>query len=158
MTHKRRGKRPLSKRNSSSQNKDQFMDLAQAALEEADEEEEKRGLIGEVVEALIVNTGAPLVAEVISEQLRSQDIIERAAEMHEERKRLSPSPSLTEIESLKEPISDEEKEDTVKKRDTTDQPLMITEYSWRLFRLLLLASIVGLTCHFINVHRYPFFM
>lgn len=145
-------------------NKDRFIDLAQAALEEADIEEERKGVIHEVMEALIAKTGAPLVAEVISEQLRSQDVIERIAEHHEEeRKRLNESPLMTRIDStdsihsLKEPDDEEifeKKIDTLfdNERSRSPEPtiVIITEYLWRLFRILLLSSSVGLVYHFLS--------
>jgi hypothetical protein len=145
--------------------KDRFIDLAQAALEEADIEEDRKGVIHEVMEALIAKTGAPLVAEVISEQLRCQDVIERLAENHEEdRRRLNSSPHMTRVdstESLKAP-DDEELErdkmaidDTIQPKDLSlDKPefiMLFAEYLWRLFRVLLLSSLVGLVYHFLNV-------
>ena len=142
-------------------NRDRFIDLAQAALEEADVEEERKGVIHEVMEALIAKTGAPLVAEVISEQLRSQDVIERIAEHHEEeRKRLNESPLLERIDStdsinsLKEP--DEEFEDIRSdySNSCSNSPeprtMIIAEYLWRLFRLLILSSVVGVVYHFLS--------
>lgn len=136
-------------------NKDRFIDLAQAALEEADIEEDRKGVIHEVMEALIAKTGAPLVAEVISEQLRSQDVIERIAEHHEEeRKRLSSSPlmridSTDSIHSLKEPES--QVEVLILERSSSPEPIIpvIAEYLWRLFRVLILSSVVGLVYHFL---------
>lgn len=139
--------------------RDRFIDLAQAALEEADIEEERKGVIHEVMEALIAKTGAPLVAEVISEQLRSQDVIERIAEHHEEeRKRLNSTPLMTRIDStdsinsLKEPEVDIEQVQEIE-RTSSPEPTMtiIAEYLWRLFRVLLLSSLVGLVYHFLNV-------
>ncbi|CEP18338.1 hypothetical protein [Parasitella parasitica] len=109
------------------QHKDRFIDLAQAALEEANLEEERKGVIHEVMEALIAKTGAPLVAEVISEQLRSQDVIERIAENHEEdRQRINSSPHMTRVDStdsvnsLKAP-DDEELEQTDEKSTAKEQ-------------------------------------
>ncbi|EIE90342.1 hypothetical protein G6F46_012990 [Rhizopus delemar] len=143
MRHKRYSKRSLKR-------KDHFIDLAQEAFEEADKEEEKKGVIGEVMEALIVKTGAPLMAEVISEQFKSQEIIEkRAAEMHE---RKTPSPDC-----LKEPV--DEKLERIGLTDEDGHRLIsLAEYSWRLFRLLMLASLVGLICQFLNLHKkIPFY-
>ncbi|KAF7723223.1 hypothetical protein EC973_002161 [Apophysomyces ossiformis] len=135
--------------------KDRFIDLAQAALEEATMEEDQKGVIQEVVEALIAKTGAPLVAEVISEQLRSQEVIERIAESHEEeRQRMSASPvELFAPNILKEPESDATDEDpkiVLEHRDTIQPILLVSEYMWRLFRVLLLASLVGLVYHFLR--------
>ncbi|KAI9308211.1 hypothetical protein BJ944DRAFT_260674 [Cunninghamella echinulata] len=66
----------------SSQSKDQFIDLAYEAIQEAELEEDRKGVIEEVIDALINATDLPLVAEVIAEQLTSQDVIERTAEKH----------------------------------------------------------------------------
>lgn len=145
--------------------KDRFIDLAQAALEEADIEEDRKGVIHEVMEALIAKTGAPLVAEVISEQLRCQDVIERLAENHEEdRRRRNSSPLMTRVdstESLKAPDDEElerdkmDMDDTLQSEDLSlDKPefiMLFAEYLWRFFRVLLLASLVGLVYHFLNV-------
>ncbi|KAG1457416.1 hypothetical protein G6F56_006609 [Rhizopus delemar] len=147
MKPKRQGKKSSSK--GTQRNKDHFIDLAQEAFEEADKEEEKLGIIGEVMEALIVKTGAPLMAETISEQWRSQDVIEKVAEMHENRRRLSPSSSTASIECLKEPV-DEKIEEHVSTH-SSESLLSLAEYSWRLFRLLLLASLVGLVCRFLHL-------
>ncbi|RCI05359.1 hypothetical protein CU098_009095 [Rhizopus stolonifer] len=134
---------------------DRFIDLAQAALEEADIEEERKGVIHEVVEALIAKSGAPLVKEVISEQLHSQDVIERIAENHEEnQRRLNTNPMIRidSTESLKAP-DDEilEIQESMRTYDTPELLALFSEYLWRLFRVLLLASLVGLVCHFLNV-------
>lgn len=147
-----------------SQHKDRFIDLAQAALEEANLEEERKGVIHEVMEALIAKSGAPLVAEVISEQLRSQDVIERIAENHEEdRRRINSSPHMTRVDStdsvnsLKAPDDEEleqEDEHFSKTKEEDDRPetlVLFAEYLWRFFRVLLLASLVGLVYHFLNV-------
>ncbi|KAG2196778.1 hypothetical protein INT46_011147 [Mucor plumbeus] len=146
-----------------SQHKDRFIDLAQAALEEANLEEERKGVIHEVMEALIAKSGAPLVAEVISEQLRSQDVIERIAENHEEdRRRINSSPHMTRVDStdsmnsLKAPDDEElEQEDEhFSKTNEDDRPetlVLFAEYLWRFFRVLFLASLVGLVYHFLNV-------
>ncbi|KAG1140508.1 hypothetical protein G6F37_008474 [Rhizopus arrhizus] len=141
MRHKRYSKRSLKR-------KDHFIDLAQEAFEEADKEEEKKGVIGEVMEALIVKTGAPLMAEVISEQFKSQEIIEkRAAEMCE-RKTPSPSPDC-----LKEPVDEKLERIGVNDEEGHRSLISLAEYSWRLFRLLMLASLVGLICQFLNLHK-----
>ncbi|KAG0175630.1 hypothetical protein DFQ28_006606 [Apophysomyces sp. BC1034] len=134
-------------------NKDRFIDLAQAALEEATIEEDRKGVIQEVVEALIAKTGAPLVAEVISEQLRSQEVIERLAESHEEeRQRMSASPvDVFAPNLLKEPNTEGVMEEDPKILHDSIQPiLLVSEYMWRLFRVLLLASLVGLVYHFVR--------
>ncbi|KAG1427357.1 hypothetical protein G6F58_001073 [Rhizopus delemar] len=100
------------------------------------------------MEALIVKTGAPLMAEVISEQFKSQEIIEkRAAEMYE-RKTPSPSPDC-----LKEPVDEKLERIGVNDEDGHGSLISLAEYSWRLFRLLMLASLVGLICQFLNLHK-----
>lgn len=149
------GKRKASHRkNSDETNKDRFIDLAQAALEEADREEDRKGVIHEVMEALIAKTGAPLVAEVISEQLRCQDVIEKiAAEHHQEETLRKRSLARVEsTESLKEPDSDFEEEEIVTQKSIpTMEPSIpvIAEYLWRFFRVLILSSLVGLVYHFL---------
>lgn len=144
-------------------NKDRFIDLAQAALEEADLEEERKGVIQEVVEALISKTGAPLVAEVISEQLHSQDVIERLAEIHEENRRRTEDPrplarieSSDSINSIKSPDDEELERDKSEDElfiedDRSNRFILIAEYLWRFFRILILSSLVGLVCHFLHV-------
>ncbi|KAI8376227.1 uncharacterized protein BYT42DRAFT_498692 [Radiomyces spectabilis] len=139
--------------------KDRFTDLAEAALDEADMEEEQKGVIQEVVEALIARSGAPLVAEVISEQLRSQDVIERLAESHEEqrqrlRKRPSSPDSVIAPNILKEPVTEPIPEEAAAHEEEVEPVALLSEYLWRLFRLLLLASIVGLIIHFVYAHSY----
>ncbi|KAI9487417.1 MAG: hypothetical protein EXX96DRAFT_553129 [Benjaminiella poitrasii] len=145
--------------------KDRFIDLAQAALEEANLEEERKGVIHEVLEALVTKSGAPLVAEVISEQLHSQDVIERIAEHHEEDRRRSHGmtrvDSTDSVNSLKSPDDEElEKESAIietimessDKEENKPEPLaLFADYLWRFFRVLLLASLVGLVYHFLNV-------
>lgn len=142
--------------------KDRFIELAQAALEEAKMEEEQKGVLQELVEALIARTGAPMVANVILEQFQSQDVIERLAEDHfeqQERRRSScQEEKEQELNTLKEPTSEivEQEIDTsntTSKLDnntntTTDYIILISEYLWRIFRFLLLASLVGLVYHF----------
>ncbi|KAI9311748.1 hypothetical protein BX666DRAFT_1845837, partial [Dichotomocladium elegans] len=133
--------------------KDRFMELAQAALEEATLEEERKGLIYEVVEALIAQSGAPLVAEVISEQLRSQEIIEHLAESHQEEKKQKEerrrskqdvfAPTL-----LKEPPDAVLQVDDEDNHSASNRRWLISEYIWKLFRILMLASMVGLVYHF----------
>lgn len=137
-------------------NKDRFIDLAQAALNEADLEEERKGVIQEVMEALIAKTGAPLVAEVISEQLRSQDVIEKIAEHCEEedqKRRLNTLTRIDSVDSLKEPDIEEIEDIALLERSLSPEPTisLIAEYLWRFFRVLILASLVGLVYHFLNV-------
>jgi type I site-specific restriction endonuclease len=139
-------------------NKDRFIDLAQAALEEADIEEERKGVIHEVMEALIAKTGAPLVAEVISEQLRSQDVIEKIAEHCEEedQKRRFNNIDLIRtdsVDSLKEPDIEEIVDIALENRSLSPEPTisLVAEYLWRFFRVLILASLVGLVYHFLSV-------
>ncbi|KAI8377467.1 uncharacterized protein BYT42DRAFT_481856, partial [Radiomyces spectabilis] len=130
--------------------RDRFIELAQAALEQAIKEEDQKGVIREMVEALIARSGAPLVAEVISEQMRSQDLIEQLAERHQERRQLNddttPFPH-----TLKEPLDETLRSvNTAATYDETVEPMtLMAEYMWRFFRLLLLASIVGLIYHFL---------
>ncbi|SAL95020.1 hypothetical protein [Absidia glauca] len=59
---------------------DRFMELAHAALEEATKEEDAKGVLQELVERVLARTGAPLMAGIITEQLRSQEVIEQLAE------------------------------------------------------------------------------
>ncbi|GAN05343.1 hypothetical protein MAM1_0088d04813 [Mucor ambiguus] len=149
--------------------KDKFIELAQAALEEAKMEEEQKGVLQELVEALLARTGAPMVANVILEQFQSQDVIERLAEDHfeqQERRRSSSCHQQQEEEeqeqqlnTLKEPASEivEKEIDTSNitgtldpryTNTTADYIMTISEYLWRIFRFLLLASLVGLVYHF----------
>ncbi|KAI8977913.1 hypothetical protein BDB01DRAFT_801154 [Pilobolus umbonatus] len=147
----------------SQHDKDRFIELAQAALEEAKMEEEQKGLLHELIETLIAHTGAPMVADVILEQFRSQDVIEQLAEDHfnEQKRRNSRTmeeETLYSSNTLTEPINLEEDivstttfhQNTVV--DSPDMILLISEYSWRFFRLLILASLVGLIYHFMCVH------
>lgn len=157
--------------------KDKFIELAQAALEEAKMEEEQKGVLQELVEALISRTGAPMMADVILEQFRSQDVIERLAEDHfeqQERRRSCSSGSSSindnigqineySPNTLKEPSSEaHEKADTTnienqgimahcqddRSYSNFDTIMLISEHLWRVFRLLLLSSLVGLIYHF----------
>lgn len=146
--------------------KDKFIELAQAALEEAKMEEEQKGVLQELVEALLARTGAPMVANVILEQFQSQDVIERLAEDHfeqQERRRSSScqqeEQQKEQLNTLKEPASEiVEKEidtsDITNKLNlhtnttTADYIMTISEYLWRVFRFLILASLVGLVYHF----------
>jgi hypothetical protein len=154
--------------------KDKFIELAQAALEQAKMEEEQKGVFQELVEALISRTGAPMVADVILEQFRSQDVIERLAEDHfeqQERRRSSSSSSNSIDDSseqylpntLKEPSSEAHEKiytpntgnhgimpdyQDDRSYSNIDTIMLISEYLWRVFRLLLLSSLVGLIYHF----------
>ncbi|KAG2199006.1 hypothetical protein INT46_005023 [Mucor plumbeus] len=141
--------------------KDRFIELAQAALEEAKMEEEQKGVLQELVEALIARTGAPMVANVILEQFQSQDVIEKLAEDHfeqQERRKSSCQEEKEQLNTLKEPTSEviEQEIDTSNTTSnfgnnantTTDYIILISEYLWRIFRFLLLASLVGLVYHF----------
>ncbi|KAI7863982.1 hypothetical protein BDF14DRAFT_1839085 [Spinellus fusiger] len=136
--------------------RDPFIDLAQAALEEATVEEDQRGVIQEVVETLIAQTGAPLVVDAIAEQRQSQDIIEKLAESHQE-EQLKYKPNqhkyqYQEVGALKEPEEGTLPEAGPVTGPTTASPTgqCASEYSWRLFRVLLLASVVGLVYHCIG--------
>ncbi|KAI7849397.1 hypothetical protein BDC45DRAFT_520676 [Circinella umbellata] len=244
LNHRQRRKRPIhhnavvddySDRDDGDGNKDRFIELAQAALEEATLEDERKGVIYEVVEALIAKTGAPLVAEVISEQLRSQEVIEKLAESHEEeeeqRRRRSKqnvfAPSLLKeppdavLQPMDQVIEDDDtsvitaattnnsiivngdnsnnnsnnNNNTMNKshknyndnrknngngsgnhnnspvamiRSNSSMLLtaastsngrtwLISEYIWRLFRILLLASLVGLVYHFMCAYHQNLF-
>lgn len=147
--------------------KDRFIELAQAALEEADLEDERKGVLQEVLEALIAKTGAPLVAECISEQLRSQEVIERLAESHEEeeeRRRRDSKRHVFAPTMLKEPpdsVSDKDSRSSssssIISSSSTSRSWLISEYIWRLFRILLLASLVGLMYHFLCAYHHTLF-
>ncbi|KAG1137034.1 hypothetical protein G6F37_011439 [Rhizopus arrhizus] len=129
--------------------KDRFIELAQAALEQAKREEEEKGLIQELIETLLEHTGAPMVADVILEQFRSQDVIERLAEDHfiQQKRRTSSNTIDLLPNTLKEP--DQQQQETTKSiTNNSSSILIISEYLWRLFRLLLLSSLVGLVYHF----------
>ncbi|KAL9553713.1 hypothetical protein PS6_003797 [Mucor atramentarius] len=129
--------------------KDKFIELAQAALEEAKMEEEQKGVLQELVEALLARTGAPMVANVILEQFQSQDVIERLAEDHfeqQERRRSSSSSEIVEKEIDTSDITS--KLDLHTNTTTADYIMTISEYLWRVFRFLILASLVGLVYHF----------
>ncbi|KAI8880221.1 hypothetical protein K501DRAFT_255413 [Backusella circina FSU 941] len=138
--------------------KDKFIDLAQAALEEATLEEERKGVMQEIIEALIAKSGAPLVLEVISDQLHCQDVIEELAEKgHEQelRRQYSHHSSDGSIPALNSDVLKEEdrKETKVPPPATLNNELLVkfAEYLWRLFRVLLLSSLVGLVYHFLNI-------
>ncbi|KAI9010911.1 hypothetical protein CLU79DRAFT_772558 [Phycomyces nitens] len=135
--------------------KDRFIDLAQAALEEAILEEDQKGVLREMVEALIAKTGAPLMVKVLSEQLRSQEVIERLAESHaEQQRRMSQSTPVNDT-TLKEPHHKEDAIVPLPRYSQDDSTLLlVSEYMWRLFRLLLLASLVGLVCHLMSAKPY----
>ncbi|KAI8063792.1 hypothetical protein BC940DRAFT_306869 [Gongronella butleri] len=160
------------RRKKSQLSKDKFIDLAQAALEEADLEEDRRSVLGDVVEALINTTGAPLVAEVISQQLTSQDVIEKSAEQHYTNQRQTRSRSLSAASSLADLSSDDDEIgiiDPYKEHDDSpvtlppamaspwySSPYVLAEYLWRVFRCLLLASIVALIYQFFLHHPHYF--
>ncbi|KAL0085951.1 hypothetical protein F4703DRAFT_1736477 [Phycomyces blakesleeanus] len=142
--------------------RDRFIDLAQAALEEAIlEEDQKGGVLREVIEALIAKTGAPLMVKVLSEQLRSQEVIERLAESHAEQQRRMSESTTPGVKgditttTLKEP---HQKDDVIvplpRYAHSDSTLLLVSEYMWRLFRLLLLASLVGLVCHLMSAKPY----
>jgi hypothetical protein len=130
--------------------KDRFIELAQAALEEAKMEEEQKGVLQELMEALIIRTGAPMMADVIFEQFRSQDVIEKLAEDHyiEQEKRRRSSDITNSPNILKEPTNHHHHHQNTYS-DSIDTMLLISEYIWRLFRLLILSSLVGLVYHYL---------
>ncbi|KAI8335694.1 hypothetical protein BC941DRAFT_429062 [Chlamydoabsidia padenii] len=215
---------------------DRFMELAHAALEEATKEEDAKGVLQELVERVLARTGAPLMAGIITEQLRSQEVIEQLAEKSFERqarrrqqlftstrplkqrrnnvlttslssssalstrrpsssplqrtKPSSSSPSVISSTSalcslapsisapsssstttigtiqsisLKDPHDplDEEAvtrdqfiiQQTTPLHTQPDRLLLVSEYIWRLFRLLILACLVALVYHY--VYSYP---
>jgi len=198
---------------------DRFMELAQAALDEATKEDDAKGVLQELMERLIARSGAPLMAGVIAEQLRSQEVIEQLAERSFDRRRLrchgnqaprqqlssqshhvqqkqlslqshlpahriqqppktsssslSPSNSSP-VPSTRAPAAQEQHNDIDHQKhndivahdqytmlpqqlhthhDDPDRLLLISEYMWRVFRLLLLASLVALMYHY--VCTYP---
>ncbi|KAG0170410.1 hypothetical protein DFQ28_002687 [Apophysomyces sp. BC1034] len=131
--------------------RDRFIEIAQAALEEATKEEDQKGVIQEMLEALIATTGAQLMAEVIAEQLRGQEVIEQLAESHEDQRRNSSQLQDDFLHSPKEPLQHEEEQ---QRFDDTESVHLISEYIWRLFRLLFFASLVGLVCHFARVRIF----
>jgi hypothetical protein len=130
-------------------------------------EEEQKGVLQELIEALIARTGAPMMADVILEQFRSQDVIERLAEDHfeEQQKRRRSSSQILSDQSekneallysphvLKEPTTtttttEEQILNSNQSTSNIDTMLLISEYLWRVFRLLLLSSLVCLVYHF----------
>jgi signal recognition particle GTPase len=135
--------------------KDKFIELAQAALEEAKMEEEQKGVLQELVEALITRTGAPMVADVILEQFRSQDVIERLAEDHFEQQERRRSTDNSSEQTLKEPSSEAHEKIITTHHSHIDTIMLISEYLWRVFRLLLLSSLVGLIYHFMCAQNQP---
>ncbi|KAI8336630.1 hypothetical protein BC941DRAFT_427618 [Chlamydoabsidia padenii] len=206
---------------------DRFMELAHAALEEATKEEEAKGVIQELMEQLVIRTGAPLMAGVIAEQLRSQEVIEQLAEQSFERQRrrqqyeqqqqqqaqssssnmvplstkqkkrrmtpsskhrgstlrplsspiqhtINPPLSSSSLSSSSSVSASSSKESHVLEeavtRDQyiiqhpgttlhhTDRLLMISDYIWRLFRLLILASLVALVYHYVCNYPPQFFL
>ncbi|KAI8575460.1 hypothetical protein K450DRAFT_261549 [Umbelopsis ramanniana AG] len=60
--------------------KETLMHIQQAALDEVQEQEDQKGVVDEMLEALATSSGVSGLAGAISEQLRSQDVIEEAAE------------------------------------------------------------------------------
>lgn len=124
--------------------KDKFIELAQAALEQAKMEEEQKGLFQELLEVFIAQTGAPMVADVILEQFRSQDVIEKKAEDHCERRRSSTSSSsCDDLKEEQDLFIDESNHSK-----SIDTMMLVSEYLWRFFRLLFLSSLVCLVYHF----------
>lgn len=131
--------------------KDRFIELAQEALEQVKMEEEQTSVFQELLEVFIAQTGAPKVANVIFEQFNSQDVIEKTAEDLYEQRRNSCSDLDAHI--LKEPTNLEEVNIQQQQQSSrsVDRMLLVSEYLWKLFRLLLLASLVCLAYHyFIN--------
>jgi hypothetical protein len=142
--------------------KDKFIDLAQAALEEATLEEERKGVMQEIIEALIAKSGAPLVLEVISDQLHCQDVIEEKAEKgHEQelRRQYSHHSNDGSTPPLNNDALKEEDRKGTTKMPSSSSPVGLNnellvrfaDYLWRLFRILLLSSLVGLVYHFLNI-------
>lgn len=119
--------------------KDQFIELAQAALEQAKNEE--KGVLQELIETFLKHTGAPMVADALIQQLKSQEVIEKLAENHYNQQK----PAVTYPLILKEPDFKQTKEP---KYQHSSNILIVSNYLWRLFRLLLLSSLVGLVYHF----------
>ncbi|KAH8547669.1 hypothetical protein BGW37DRAFT_226770 [Umbelopsis sp. PMI_123] len=60
--------------------KETLMHIQQAALDEVQEQEDQKGVVDEMLEAIATSSGVTELAGAISEQLRSQDVIEEAAE------------------------------------------------------------------------------
>ncbi|KAI8092337.1 uncharacterized protein B0P05DRAFT_525847 [Gilbertella persicaria] len=131
--------------------KDKFIELAQAALEEAKMEEEQKGVFQELLETFLARSGAPVVADVILEQFRSQDVIERLAEDHfEQQRRRSCLDNEAITHALKDPTSEAIPNDMVTNSNNNfDTIMLVSEYLWRIFRLLILACLVCLVYHFI---------
>ncbi|KAG1465453.1 hypothetical protein G6F56_004885 [Rhizopus delemar] len=84
--------------------KDQFIELAQAALEQAKNEE--KGVLQELIETFLKHTGAPMVADALIQQLKSQEVIEKLAENHYNQQK----PAVTYPLILKEPDFKQTKE------------------------------------------------
>ncbi|CAO3595948.1 unnamed protein product [Absidia cylindrospora] len=194
------------RRKRSSISKDKFIDLAQAALEEADLEDDKKGVLEQVVEALISTTGAPMLSEVIAAQLASQDVIERIAEQHfiqkmEQSRAGTPDSTASTSTNNNNNNSEEEPMDPIDFKEHDDPATLfppspppepmdgttaaaaaaaaaatflpsigdasikypssysiysISDYLWRLFRILILASLVALLYQFYLHHQYYF--
>ncbi|ORZ13497.1 hypothetical protein BCR42DRAFT_377750 [Absidia repens] len=138
--------------------KDKFIDLAQAALEEADLEDDKKGVLEQVVEALISTTGAPMLSEVIAAQLASQDVIERIAEQHfiqkMEQSRAGTPDSATTAATAATFLPSIG--DASIKYPSSSSIYSIGDYLWRLFRILILASLVALLYQFYLHHQHYF--
>ncbi|KAI8971532.1 hypothetical protein BDF20DRAFT_684980 [Mycotypha africana] len=224
--------------------KDKFIELAQAALEEVEMEEEQKGVLQELLETFLQQTGAPTALDTLFEQFHSQDVIERLAEnLFEQERRnrrkssllrnsdtlltppttptsekddqqfitststvlpmLTPSTTPTTEErtafteeeahqellqssnhcpsvecidesinintyapnalmtsSLKEPISFSTYEKEVEEQtstslllNTSTTSMLISEFVWRIFRFLILSSLVCLVYHFMCANR-----
>ncbi|KAI8378157.1 hypothetical protein EDC96DRAFT_493778 [Choanephora cucurbitarum] len=138
--------------------KDKFIELAQAALEEAKMEEEQKGVFHELLETFLARSGAPVVADVILEQFRSQDVIERLAEDHFEQQQERRRSSCLENDEISQVLKDPASEHvtmhseailTTTNQNNFDTIMLVSEYLWRFFRLLILASLVCLVYHFI---------
>ncbi|KAF7724624.1 hypothetical protein EC973_000868 [Apophysomyces ossiformis] len=142
----------MSRSDSGDSARDRFMEIAQAALEEANKEEDQKGVIQEMLEALIATAGAQLMAEVIAEQMRSPEVMEQlAANQDYQRQSLDVPQEDIFPDSPKEPLLQQEAQ--LYFDDDTESDNLVSEYIWRLFRLLFFASVVGLVCHFARAHE-----
>ncbi|SAL98357.1 hypothetical protein [Absidia glauca] len=172
----------MSRKKRASVSKDRFIDLAQAALEEADLEDDKKGVLEQVVEALVSTTGAPMLAEVIAAQLASQDVIERRAEqhfLHEQSRTSTPESMLGDLCNKDDNFKEHDDPATLfppspppdlASPSSADDPFVssvkhtsywrstytLSDYLWRLFRILILASFVALLYQFYRHHRHYF--
>lgn len=125
------------------------MELAQEALEQVKMEEEQIGVFQELFEVLIAKTGAPQVAQILLEQFKSQDVIEKAAEdlfFYKQQQKSTQFMADDYIHTLKEPVTTV----FIAKEELTSSNgmLAVSEYLWKLFRLLLLSSLVCLAYHY----------